>query len=226
MALNEITEAIDIAQKRAALKAELDSLTKQEEEVKARAHADAVAQVQEWLNCFQIARDELTFTAPLTLVPRFLNPETGDMWHGYGKRPEWINDDNIDEYRIKPLKNGKKTGKKSVTKTDKQAKSKTTQPVAEHAEASDVQATATDISATIESEVASSAPITTAPEDIATKSKASAVAENTTPEDSATGSKFAQQPISAQGRQSAVNYAASSPMAAGIQSYVNAARSI
>lgn len=226
MALNEITQEFDeIAQKRAALEAELNSLTKHEEEAKAHMHANVVLQVQGLVDYFQIARDELTFTAPLKLVPRFLNPETGDTWHGFGKRPDWINDDNIDEYRIKPLKKGKKTGTKSSMKKGQQAKSKTTQPMTEHAETGDLTATATNISTIAASEVASTAPITTSEQDIAHESEAGAVASNATQEGSATVSEYTQQPISVHGQQPAVSYG-SGLMAAGVQSYVNAVRAI
>ncbi|MDD7803734.1 H-NS histone family protein [Ralstonia solanacearum] len=205
MALNEITEAIDIAQKRAALKAELETLEKQEEEAKGRAHADAVAQTQALIDHFDIAPDEVTFTAKRILPPRFLNPETGETWHGWGKRPESFKGKDLEAYRIKSELPHEMAGKKSGTKTGKQAKSKTTQPVAEHTEASDVMAAAPDISITAELEVASTAPTATEPEDIAPVSE------------------LTQQTISVQGRQPAVNYG-SSLMATGVRSYVNAVR--
>jgi len=205
MALNQITEAIDIAQKRAALKAELDSLEKQETEAKARAHVDAVAQAQALIEHFKIASDELLFTAKLTLPPRFRHPETGDTWHGYGQRPYWINDDNIDEYRIKPLKNGKKTSKKSSTKKSKQAEPKTAQPMSEQSEAGDATA-----------EVAAVASVP--------KSEFAVAAADATPEAThiALG-QFTQLPVGTHDQQPASSH--DFPLcAAGVQSYVTAVR--
>ncbi|MGN7100323.1 H-NS family nucleoid-associated regulatory protein [Ralstonia holmesii] len=206
MALNEITQEFDeIAQKRAALEAELNSLTKHEEEAKAHMHANVVSQVQGLVDYFQIARDELTFTAPLKLVPRFLNPETADTWHGFGKRPDWINDDNIDEYRIKPQKKGKKTSTKSSTKKAQQAKSKTTQPVTEQVEADNAAATGADISTNAPSEATSPTAIIAAPESTA------AVSELT------------QRPVGTTAAQPTVAHGFSL-MAGGVQSYLAAVK--
>nr|CCA85910.1 hypothetical protein RALSY_40107 [Ralstonia syzygii R24] len=164
-----------------------------------RAHS--IAEVQALIDHFGIAADEIIFTAKLTLPPRFRHPETGDTWHGYGHRPDWINDDNIDEYRIKPLKNGKKTGKKSSTKTGKQAE-------ADQHEANDAEAEAVAV------------------DGVTTESEVAAVAANVAPEATDIAvSEIAQQPVSVQGQQPAVNYG-SSLMASGVQSYVNAVRAI
>ncbi|MDB0564358.1 H-NS histone family protein [Ralstonia solanacearum] len=161
MALNEITQEFDeIAQKRIALQAELDSLNAQEKAAKTEKRASGIAQAQALIDHFDIAPDEVTFSAKRTLVPRFRDPETGETWHGYGKRPSAFKDKDIEGYRIK----APKTSKKSGTKKGQQAKSRTTQPVAEQAQTDNVTATATGISTTAASEVAPSTPITTAPE--------------------------------------------------------------
>lgn len=199
MALNEITQKFDdIAQKRAALKAELDSLEAHERAEKTQLRASGIAEAQALINHFGIAADEVIFTAKLTLPPRFRHPETGNTWHGYGKRPEWINDDNIDDYRIKPLKNGKKSGK--------QAKSNAKQAETQQHEAGNAVAEATAV------------------DSVTTESEAAAIAANVAPEATHIAvSEFAQQPVCVQGQPPAVNYG-SSLMAAGVQSYVTAVR--
>ena len=85
--LNEINSLLNqFTQKRAALEAELAALEQKESASKASLHADAVEQVQALINGFDIAPDEVTFTSKRTLKPKYRHPETGDTWHGYGKR--------------------------------------------------------------------------------------------------------------------------------------------
>lgn len=201
MALNEITQKFDdIAEKRAALQAELNNLDAHEKEEKKQMRAGGIAEAQALIKHFSIAPDEVIFTAKRTLPPRFRDPETGNTWHGFGKRPEWINDDNIESYRIDPKK-AKKAGEKPAKKT----KSKAKQADAQQHEAANATVAATEVDST------------------PAKPEAAAVAENVAPKDSATISDFEQQPISAQSRQPAVNYG-SSFMASGVRSYVTAVR--
>ncbi|VBM56239.1 histone family protein nucleoid-structuring protein H-NS [Burkholderia pseudomallei] len=117
--LNEINLALnEFAQKQAALKAELEALEEQEKETKSRLRADVIAQTQALIDGFDIAPDEVIFTAKRTLTPKYRHPETGDTWHGYGKRPECFKGiENLDGYLID-------ASKKSPTATKKKGSTK------------------------------------------------------------------------------------------------------
>lgn len=99
--LNEITKKFDgYAQKRAVIEAELAALFAQEMTEKANLRMEAVVEAQALLDHFEIAPDEMTFRAKRTLKPRYRNPETGETWHGYGRRAAWLKNKNLDDYRI------------------------------------------------------------------------------------------------------------------------------
>jgi DNA-binding protein H-NS len=140
MMMNEITlELGESAQKQAALKAELAALEQHEKEIKSRLRASAVVQAQTLVDVFEIAPDEMTFTAKRTLKPKYRDPVTGDTWHGFGKRPASLkNVENIDDYLIDPAQKSKK----SVTKSTKKSGKKTGGAQAQAAQSNGVQAVA------------------------------------------------------------------------------------
>lgn len=160
--LNEITQTFDeITQKRAALQAELDHIDLEEKAAKAQMRADATAQIQALLTYFSIAPDELKFTRKRALVPRFRNPETGETWHGIGRRPVWLKDKEIRDYRITPSPKSEKKYKSSKKKQGQQA---TTLPSNEQGQAGNASAATTAINSTTlnaDSEAATTSSIAT-----------------------------------------------------------------
>ncbi|KVW05811.1 hypothetical protein WK91_34545 [Burkholderia cepacia] len=112
--LNEINAMLnEFSQKRAALEAELTALEQRESQSKATLHVEAVAQAQALIDGFAIAPDEVSFTAKRTLKPKYRDPETGNTWHGFGKRPACFKGiKNLDDYLIDASKKSAATAKK------------------------------------------------------------------------------------------------------------------
>lgn len=83
---------------------------KQAEEASRVAQAirvEVIASIKPIIEYFNIKPDELGLSPnpPRSLPPKFLNPETGETWHGQGKRPSWIPRDlkakDLEQFRIK-----------------------------------------------------------------------------------------------------------------------------
>ncbi|WP_071764393.1 H-NS histone family protein [Burkholderia ubonensis] len=90
---------------------ELKMLLAQRAELDAKIAAARVAERKSVLNEigrlvmeFEITSFEIRqlekITRRSTVVPRFFNPETGATWSGRGRRPKWLNQYNLDAYRL------------------------------------------------------------------------------------------------------------------------------
>lgn len=79
------------------LSAQLEQLQDRIEHERARAVAQAIAEIRARIKEYDITAEELGF-APLTAKSvaapaKYRNPETGETWSGRGRAPHWLGAD-------------------------------------------------------------------------------------------------------------------------------------
>lgn len=77
----------------AELKKQIESLTKQAEELRKAEIAKVIADIREKIASFGISAADLGFsksTKRKTADIKYRNKETGETWSGRGREPKWI----------------------------------------------------------------------------------------------------------------------------------------
>jgi len=89
------------------LRAQLGNLKDLLEEAKLREKQEAIARFKEDVELYEITEEELMCalgfraTKKQRAPAKFYDPSTGLKWSGYGRRPKWLVDKNLDDFLIR-----------------------------------------------------------------------------------------------------------------------------